>query len=162
MTKFTDAQRATIFEQSRRILTDEPKAPTAEQQPAPVREVVVPEPEDAMDRWRREAAESDRAREAERSAMRRQEREEREAIARARALDGIAARVTVLEQRMAEAGQVLSELGRAVAEYSDAVSEGMLKTDKYIEALKTEMTALRAADDQHRAADFPRLVRRTN
>jgi DNA repair exonuclease SbcCD ATPase subunit len=159
MSKYTPEQIAAVFDESRRILSDEPPP---EPLPAPPREAMVPEAEDPVAKWRREADEFDRKREAERAAMGRREHEEREALVRARALDGAEERITALEERMDAVEQQISELSRAVGDFSSSVSDAMLRQEKQLDKLSTLLTSLRAADDQRRVVDLPKLVRRTN
>jgi hypothetical protein len=152
MSKFGPEQRARIFAESRRLLADEPAS--HKEPPTPEPPLTI-ETQDA--RWRRELEDFERKRAASGAAMQREKREEREGMARARALDGVEERVTVLEQRADKIEEQISELARALGDFSDAVSEGMLKQDKGLEKLSTLLTSMRAADDVHRAAvlDMP-------
>jgi len=149
MARFTDAERNAIFEQSRRILADEPKAP---EQPAQVREVPEPSIPDALELWKKQADEADARRaEAKRERLR-QEREDREALARARALDGAEARITALEGRMDEVERQIAELSGAVGEFSNAVNQGVFSLDKQLEMVSTKLNELHALEDIRKAA----------
>jgi chromosome segregation ATPase len=158
MSKFGPEQRARIFAESRRLLADEPASHKEPPTPEPPLTIETQEA-----RWRREAEDFERQRAAAKAAMRREEREGREAMMQARALGAdAAARLAALEARMDEAERQISELSRAVGDFSDAVNGGFSNLDKQLAQLGTKLTEIRAADDVNRAADFPRLVRRTN
>ena len=156
MSQFTDSEKARILREARRLVRDRdepPGAPLATEPPP----MPMPTIESQDDRWRRELEGFERQREAARAAMRREQREGREAMMHARALGADAAeRIAALEQRLDEVERQISELSRAVGDFSDAVSEGMQKQDKGLEKLSTLLTEIRALDDQHRAVlDLP-------
>jgi hypothetical protein len=154
MSQFTDSEKARILREAHRFVRDrdKPLGATPSPEPPPI-EIKF---EDPMDRWRREADAATRQREAAKAAMQREQREGREAMGRARALDGAEARIAALEERMAEAERQVAQLSRAVGDFSDAVNAGFLSLDKQLEKLSTLLTSLRAADDQHRAVlDMP-------
>jgi hypothetical protein len=158
MSRFSDQEKAAILRESRRLLKDDDRpVPPVAREPLP--EIVFEEP---VAKWKREADEQEARFEAERAASQREERAEREALARARALDGVEERVTVLEQRMDEVERQISELSRAVGDFSDSVSEAMQHQDKQLEKLSVKLSEIRAADDLHRAAlDLPNpLIRK--
>jgi chromosome segregation ATPase len=160
MTKYTPEQIAAIYAESRRLLEDEPNEPPATA--APMREVPIPEPEDAMDRWRREAAEADARRAAAKAELRRAEDDlarSRSAVARIVELER---RCAELEQNVANANAVMNELAQGAEAFARAVDEGLLRMEKKLGELGGKLVELRAADDQRRVVDLPKLVRRTN
>jgi hypothetical protein len=143
MSRFSDRERASILEQSRRILTDE--QPPARPEPAAPREVQV-EFEDDMDRWRREADEADQVRAAAKAAMRREEqadvRHQRQAPD---VLVELAARVSTLEDRVdaiAEALAGLDTLANGTMTFSNAVTEkleGLVTLTNKVDAAVTTL-----------------------
>jgi hypothetical protein len=151
---FTESEKARILRESRRILRNRDKPPGSPPSPEPP--PVEIKFEDPMDRWRREAAEQEARFAAERAASQRAEREGREAMARARALDGAMERIAALEGRMDQCEHEISALARAIENYSDAVNGALTNIDKQLEKLGTTLAEIRAADDLHRAAlDLP-------
>jgi hypothetical protein len=119
MPRFSDKERALILEQSRRILTNEQPA---RPEPEPEREVRI-EFESDMDRWRREADESDRQREACRAELRREHREDVRQRQAPDLLVELAARISTLETRVdaiAEALAGLDTLANSTMAFSDA------------------------------------------
>jgi hypothetical protein len=125
VTKFTDAERDRIFEESRRILSDEPRAP-----PAPRPEAYTPvsiEPVDAIAKWAAEADAADREREANRARMRREERAAEAAALRTRQdsaeleqrLSSIEARLDVIEQHL----EAFNAVANGTMTFSNAVTE---------------------------------------
>lgn len=151
MSKFSPQQRAAILRKSLELLADDnPPGAAPSPEPPPL---VFEEP---VAKYKREADEQAQRFAAERAESRREEREEREAMARARALDGAEARITALEQRMDEVERQISELSRAIGDFSDSVGEAMQRQDKQLEKLSAKLTEIRALDDQHRAVlDLP-------
>jgi|SRR5262249_30931127 len=77
--------------------------------------------EDPLQRWKREADESDRQREAARAQLRREERE----AERARGADWWAAVDAHIERRLAEHQEQFAELAKASAEFSDKVLQAL-------------------------------------
>src|SRR5262249_26603480 len=152
MSKFSPEEIARVRRESERLLCDPPARP----EPEPVREVPLP-PRDEVREWREWQDARTAEREAHRAALRREQREEHEAMARARALDGAEARIEALEGRMDEIERQISELSRAIQEFSRAVTGGLNSQDRKLEKLQTLLTELRTIDDLQRRAplDLP-------
>ena len=154
-----------VRRESERLLRD---SPPARPEPAPPREVPVVL-DDPVQKWREEADAFDRLREQNRAAMRREGQQEREAFARARALDGAEARITALEARIAELEQhvaTVDGLAEASAEFSSKVLQGFDRLDGLIAQLGAKITEMRALDDVRRGEiiDLPAspLIRKVN
>jgi DNA repair exonuclease SbcCD ATPase subunit len=113
MSRFTDAERATIRRESERLLRDPPARP----EPAPPREVHVPEV-DPVQEWREWHDARDREREANRAANRRQADDPTLA-----GFAAIGSRLDALEERMAAVEQALAglnALANGAAQFSNA------------------------------------------
>jgi hypothetical protein len=148
MSKFSSEQRAEIFRRSRQLLRDKDKPPGAAPSPEPPPLIIETEEQ----RWRRESESFERQCEAERAAMRREERESRLVARQTQDLAAIDVRLAELEGRMDE----VERLSRAIGDFSDSVSEAMQRQDKLLEKLSVKLSEMRAIDDQHRAAlDLP-------
>jgi hypothetical protein len=122
MSKFTDAERASILEQSRKILADEPPA---RPEPAP-REVRIEfEPVDPVQLWREQADEADRVRADHATRMRREEREERVAMRTRQNSAELEQRLDALEDRVSAIEQHLAgfdALANGAAQFSSAAA----------------------------------------
>jgi len=128
--RFTDAERAEIDAEVRRILKGE--APTA-----------APPKDDPVQRWREEADVADRAREANRAELRRQEREHAREYS-----EGWA---SYIERRIDEAvaGQqrLMDEFASASAEFSNVITERLAVVERLLGQLDTRLHQLHAVDD---------------
>jgi hypothetical protein len=155
-----DKQIAALRAESRKLMHSRPSAaPPRDEQP--VREVPLPEPEDPMDRWRREADESDRERAAARAALRREEQDlarSQSAVARIASLER---RIAELEQSVATSDAVMKELAAGAEAFARAVNEGLLRMETKLTELGTKMLELRSLDDQRRGSviDMPSPLR---
>jgi hypothetical protein len=158
MSKFTPEQIARTRAESERILREvreEPAPPEPEPAPAP-REVPLVF-EDDVAKWKREADEASAIREANRAAMRRDQRNER--------VDLTAGWTQYIDNRIAEHAGMVAELAKAAVEFSNAVNTRLAEMEKQLGQLETKLTQLRAADDVRRGEiiDLPvsPLIRRT-
>jgi hypothetical protein len=161
MTKYTPEEKAAIFAESRRILSEElippPERPAPEPEPPPL---VF---EDDVARWRREADEADARREAARAQLRRESRD----AERARGLDWMAHIDAYVEQRIAAAlvehQHGVVELAKSVVEFANATDGKLLELERLLTKLDARQTSLHALDDTHRGTiiDMPSpLVRK--
>jgi hypothetical protein len=145
MSKFTDAQRAAIFEQSRRLLSDdEPTPPPAEPER---REVHIPEP-DPIAEWKAWHDDRDAEREAARAELKREER----ADARARGQDWAAFIDARVEQRLAEYQARFDELADASVEFSQSVLKALTRLDDLCGDLDKKFDQLRELEAVRKAA----------
>jgi hypothetical protein len=157
MSRFTPEQIAAIRAKSEQLLRDKPPDPPPA--PEPVREVPIVF-EDAMDRWRKEADERDREREAARDQMRREQRD----AERARSADWNAWVDARIAAALAEHDAQLTGFEQASAEFSNKVLQGFDRLDGLVAQLDTKLTELRALNDLQRAdvLDLPDFRRRAN
>jgi hypothetical protein len=144
MSRFSPADRARVLAESKRILEDKPPEPP----PAP-----APEPPplafkaiDPVREWRERADALDREREANRAALRREQR----ADERARGADWWSEIEAHIDQRiaaaLAERQYELTELARSTVEFANAV-------DRRLAALERLLTKLSATHKQLREHD---------
>jgi hypothetical protein len=117
MSKFTDAQRAAVYAESARLLSDPPPRP----EPAPPREVQIEFEDDPVAEWAEKAEAFERQREACRAELKRESR----ADARRQTPDisGFEARLTELEAKVdaiAEALAGLDTLANSTVTFSNA------------------------------------------
>jgi hypothetical protein len=157
----TDAERARIMTEVEATLRRADFPSSAPPREEPVRERPLPEPEDAMDRWRREAEAQEVRRAAAKAALRAEERatERADWSAWTAYIDGrISAALTEQQNNVAE-------LARGSVEFSNAVSARLAAMEKLLERLNTKLVELRSLDDVRRGGiiDMPSpLVRRVN
>jgi hypothetical protein len=158
MSRYTPEQIARIRAESERLLSDEPPPPP---EPTPPRVVRI-EVEDDLVRWRREADESDREREAARAELRRESREDRRAAMRTRQdaaevdqrLDAIEDRLTAIEQALAAFNQLASN----TATFSDSVTGQLESLAALANRVDAATVTLRYVHERETAALRDRLA----
>jgi chromosome segregation ATPase len=152
MSRFTNQERARVFAESQRLLQED-KAPTPPPAPAPEPLVL----EDDMDRWRREARESDTRRAEAKAELRRQAADDP-------ALAGFAtigSRLDDLEQRVASIEQRLESidtLADGAATFSSSVVAKMDEWENLTTRLSATLDTLRAVQDRQTEALRDRLA----
>jgi hypothetical protein len=139
MSRFTDAERRAVMEESRRILSEEPP-PLPE--PAPVPREVRIEFEDDLDRWRREADASDRECEQNRAALRRSERETR---SQERTIDRLNAEVAALRNDHNALAAAANEQARALIEFGNTVETKLVALSALADRLQRTLEDTRTA-----------------
>src|SRR6516162_3937103 len=148
MSRYTDADRARIFAESRRLLSNEPPPPP--EQPAREPPPLIIESE--ADRWRREANEAI----AQRAAADAERRAEERATKDVRAADWWAAIDAHIERRLAEHHKQFAELADASAAFGDAVSARLQELETLVTKLDGTLAKMRALDDERRTVlDMP-------
>jgi len=158
MSKFSDQEKAAILRRSRELLSDDEPPVTP---PAPAREPPPLTFEDPVAEWR--SWHDDRAaeREANRAALRAEEREAH--ASRSADWDSyIDSRVAVALQRHQ---REVEELARACAEFSNAVQNKLDAMDKLLDRLDRKFVELRAIEDLRRGEvlDLPaNFIRRSH
>jgi hypothetical protein len=147
MSRFSPAERARIFAESRRILTEESEPPA----PEPVREVPLPEPEDALAVWKRQGEAIERERAAAKTALRAEER----ATERACSTAWWSAIEAHIDQRIAaallEREHELVELARGITAFANATEAKLAELEK----LLTRHAELRSLEDRGTIIDVP-------
>ena len=141
-------------------MADEPVSPP----PAPVRERAIVF-EDNMDRWRREAAESDARRAAAKAELRREEGDHARALFAVARIAALEQRIAELEASVAQSDETMRELARGAETFARAVDDGLLRMETKLTELSGKLVELRAAGDLHHAGvvDLPSpLIRRVN
>src|SRR5262249_45931163 len=149
MSRFSPAEIARVRALSEKLLRDSvERDPVEDEPPAPQlesREVPLPTFESDMDRWRREARESDERRAAAKAELRREE----EANARARSTDWWSAIEAHVEQRIAaalvERQHEISELARAMCDFAAACDKRLVEIEGMLKKLSTAHVARAAA-----------------
>jgi DNA repair exonuclease SbcCD ATPase subunit len=147
MGKFTDAERARIWNESLRILEDKPAAP-----PQPSRASVMRTPplviEDPVDKWRREADQAEREREREKAQLQRAAHERQAAYERAAQNSAdTEARLTDLEQRMDNVEAHIAALSEAVSAAADFSNNAVTRFDDVKVAFERLNSTVQAASE---------------
>jgi hypothetical protein len=162
MSRFTDAERARILAESRRILSDEPPA-RPEPAPEPPREVHV-QFEDEVQKWAREADEADARRAAAKAELRREEGDNARALTAIERITALEQRIAELEQSVATSDAMSRELAQGTVTFSQAVNQGLARMDVKLAELSGKLTEMRCLEDARRGQiiDLPDFRRRAH
>jgi len=158
MSRFSLEQIAAIRAESERLLADKP--PAEQPAPTPVREVPLVF-EDDMDKWRREAAESDERRAKAKAELQREAREAHEARSAVGRIAALEDRIAQLEWALADANATTNELAKGAQALGDAVTQATFRMETKLAELSGKLVELRAADDLRRGGviDMPSPLR---
>jgi hypothetical protein len=158
MAKFSDQERARIWNESLRILEDKPAESllVTNKPPQPSRASVMRTPplviEDPVDRWRREADQAERERERAKAQLRRAERDNQAAYERAAQNSAdTEARLTDLEQRMDNVEAHIAALSEAVSAAADFSNNAVERFDDVKIAFERLNGTVQAASENTRS-----------